>query len=332
MKYIKLGNTDIETSVIALGTWGLGGGSVWEDTDTDAANVSELLDTAQELGINYIDTASVYGMGRSEELLGKALQGRRDRFVLQTKCSLNWRENGGNFHYARDGYTVFNNTSADAVRKDVEDSLLRMHTDYIDSVVVHYVCSAWPVEETVASLEAMVREGKIRTYGLSNSQPRDLAEYCKYGNPSFVQEQYSILAPYHGNAYFEECTKNNVTFQPYGILEEGFLTGTDKLNPHFGANDIRTRLPWGKEPYRSNLLKLYEDVWTPLCEKYKCSYANLFEVWTLAQYENMSLLTGARRKQSLVDTVKCLEIVLDPQDVERMNDSVKFAQVRNLDK
>ena len=188
MKFQKLGNTDIDVSVVALGTWGLGGGSVWTDGDSTVEDAKRLLDICHEHGVNYIDTAPVYGTGVSEELLGKALKGRRNDFVLQTKCSLNWRNEGGNFHYERDGYTVNNDTRASAVKKDVEDSLRRMGTDYLDSVIVHYVCGSFPVEETVGALENLVREGKIRTYGLSNSQPADLAAYQEAGgNVSVVQ-------------------------------------------------------------------------------------------------------------------------------------------------
>ena len=177
MKYQKLGNSDIDVSRISLGTWGLGGGSVWTDFNSSKEDAVKLLDTCQKYGINYIDTAPVYGTGESEILLGKALKGRRDAFVVQTKCSLNWRNEGGNFHYSRDGYTVNNDTGAKAVRKDVEDSLKRLQTDYIDSIIVHYVCKDWPVEETVTALEQLKKEGKIRTYGLSNSQPSDLTAY-----------------------------------------------------------------------------------------------------------------------------------------------------------
>ena len=136
MKFQKLGNTDIDVSVVALGTWGLGGGSVWTDGDSTVEDAKRLLDICHEHGVNYIDTAPVYGTGVSEELLGKALKGRRNDFVLQTKCSLNWRNEGGNFHYEREGYTVNNDTRASAVKKDVEDSLRRMGTDYLDSVIV----------------------------------------------------------------------------------------------------------------------------------------------------------------------------------------------------
>ena len=194
MKFQKLGNTDIDVSVVALGTWGLGGGSVWTDGDSTVEDAKSLLDICHEHGVNYIDTAPVYGTGVSEELLGKALKGRRNDFVLQTKCSLNWRNEGGNFHYERDGYTVNNDTRASAVKKDVEDSLRRMRTDYLDSVIVHYVCGSFPVEETVGALENLVREGKIRTYGLSNSQPADLSAYQEAGETYLLYRNFSVFS------------------------------------------------------------------------------------------------------------------------------------------
>ncbi|MFR5703729.1 MAG: aldo/keto reductase [Eubacterium ramulus] len=202
MKFQKLGNTDIDVSVVALGTWGLGGGSVWTDGDSTVEDAKRLLDVCHEHGVNYIDTAPVYGTGVSEELLGKALKGRREDFILQTKCSLNWRDEGGNFHYERDGYTVNNDTpQRRTVKKDVErfTALRRMRTEYLDSIIVHYVCGSFPVAETVGALEDLVREGKIRTYGLSNSQPADLAAYQEAGGRvSVVQEFFSILSPSRG--------------------------------------------------------------------------------------------------------------------------------------
>ena len=331
MKYQKLGNSGIEVSKISLGTWGLGGGSVWTDHDSTAEDAVRLLDWCEEYGINYIDTAPVYGTGESERLLGIALQGRRDHFVLQTKCSLNWRKGDGNFHYSRDGYTVNNNTGYDAVRKDVEESLLRMHTDWIDSVIVHYVCRDWPVEETVRALEDMKKEGKIRTYGLSNSQPDDLEKYEKYGDVSLVQEFFSILSPFHGRDFFPVCRKYNTVFQVYGVLEEGFLTSPEFLNQKFRETDIRSRIPWGQNQYREPLLKMF-DSWTPLCEKYECSYANLAEAWALSQYEDMNLLVGMRRKKSVEDTVCSVTIDLKKEEIEMMEDSVKKIQVEVLDK
>lgn len=331
MEYRNLGKTNLKASVIAFGTWGLGGGSVWEDTDR-ITSVSDLLDAATDCGINYIDTAPVYGMGDSEKLLGEALKTRRDRFLLQTKCSLNWRENGGAFKYSRDGFTVYNNTGARAIREDVEDSLRRLQTDHIDVLVIHYVNPNWPVEETVDAMKSLIKEGKIRAFGLSNSQPSDLEKYEENGDASLVQEQFSILAPFHGRDYFPTCRKYGTTFQVYGALEEGFLTGPEHFRQKFGENDIRTRLPWITEPYKSGILKLYDEVWKPMCEKYQCSYANLFEAWTLAQYENLSLLIGFRHRKTIENTVKCLDIHLETEDLQLLSDTVRGVQVRELDK
>ena len=332
MRYQKLGNTDIDVSVIALGTWGLGGGSVWTDRDSTVEDTRNLLDICREYGVNYIDTAPVYGTGASEELLGRALKGRRQDFILQSKCSLNWRNEGGNFHYERDGYTVNNDTRASAVKKDVEDSLRRMGTDYLDSVIVHYVCGSFPVEETVGALENLVREGKIRTYGLSNSQPADLSAYRRVGGKvSVVQEFFSILSPFHGREYFEMCRKNNTVFQTYGVLEEGFLTSPAFLDKEFAKTDIRSRLPWVAPEKKEGLRRAFA-LWAPMCEEYHCSYAALVEAWALSQYDRMSLLVGMRRASSVEDTAKCLDIRLKAEDIKRMEEAVKAIQVAVLDK
>ena len=321
MKFQKLGNTDIDVSVVALGTWGLGGGSVWTDGDSTVEDAKSLLDICHEHGVNYIDTAPVYGTGVSEELLGKALKGRRNDFVLQTKCSLNWRNEGGNFHYERDGYTVNNDTRASAVKKDVEDSLRRMGTDYLDSVIVHYVCGSFPVEETVGALENLVREGKIRTYAYQEAG----------GNVSVVQEFFSILSPFHGREYFDLCKKYNTVFQTYGVLEEGFLTSPAFMEREFAKTDIRSRIPWTDPEKKGGLRRAFE-IWKPLCEEYHCSFATLVEAWALSQYDRMSLLVGMRKASSVEDTVKCLDIRLRAEDIKCMEEAVKTIQVAVLDK
>ena len=335
MIYKRLGSSDLKVSVIALGTWGLGGGSVWSDRDSTAAEAARLLDACRDHGVNYIDTAPVYGTGASETLLGAALAGRRHDFILQTKCSLNWRGEGGNFHYARDGCTVNNDTRPEAIRRDVEDSLRRMKTDYLDCVIVHYVCKSFPAAETVGVLEELIRAGKIRAYGLSNSQPADLEEYQnapqKRQGVSVVQEFFSILSPFHGRGYFPICEKYNTSFQTYGVLEEGFLTGPAFLEKKFAKTDIRSRIPWVEEKYREGLRRAFA-AWTPLCEAHACSFAQLAEAWALAQHPNMSLLVGMRKTANVADTVRCLELRLSPEELSLMENSVQEIQVAVLDK
>ena len=332
MKYRKLGKTDLNASVVAFGTWGLGGGSVWSDRTMEEREVEYLLDAAADRGINYIDTAPVYGTGVSEELLGRALKGgRRDRFLLQTKCSLNWRGDGGNFHYERDGATVCNDTSARAVRQDVEDSLRRLQTDCIDLIVVHYVCKSWPVEETMGALQDMIREGKLRAVGLSNSQPADLDEYEKYGPAALVQEQFSLLAPCHGRDYFPTAEKHGATFQVYGALEEGFLTSRAFSDRSFPKGDVRGKLPWAGGEKRNALRRFY-DTLEPMAEQYGCTCANLVQAWTLRQYPNLSLLTGFRREETIENTCRSLEISLSDEDAALLEKAAAPAQVPVLDK
>lgn len=313
MQYQKLGNTDLEVSKVAFGAWGLGGGNVWSDMSPDVALVETLLDKAKELGINYIDTAPVYGVGRSEEILGKALKGRRDNFIVQTKCSLNWRDEGGEFEYERDGKIVNKDHHATAIRKDVEDSLRRMDLDYIDSIVVHRISKVVPAEETVNELNKLVQEGKIRAYGISNSQYPDLDEYEKYGDVALVQEKFSLIDQAYRN-YFDTCTKYNTTFQVYGSLEEGILTGRSYLEKSFGKGDVRNDegLLFGEK--KKALEGLYDHL-EELASAYDCSIANLIQAWTLRQYDNLSLLTGFRRTSTMENTCKVFDINLSDKDV-----------------
>ena len=336
MRYQKLGNTDIDVSVVSLGCWALGGGSVWTDKDSTVAEVKNLLDACKAQGINYLDTAPVYGTGVSEELLGEALKGRRSDFIVQSKCSLNWRNEGGNFHYERDGYTVNNDTRAAAIKKDVEDSLRRMQLDYMDSVIVHYVCKTFPVEETVGALEDLIRDGKIRTYGLSNSQPADLDAYKAVNGKasdgvSLVQEFFSILSPFHGRDYFKTTAKYNTIFQTYGVLEEGFLTGPEFMDREFRKTDIRSRLPWVEEKYKQGLRAAFAK-WEALCKEHGCSFAQLCEAWALAQNDRMNLLVGMRKPENVENTAKCLEVNLSADEVAFMEETVKDIQVEVLDK
>ncbi|MBQ6394782.1 MAG: aldo/keto reductase [Atopobiaceae bacterium] len=317
MKYQNLGATDIRVSQVAFGCWGLGGGGVWSDMTLDIQTVANLLDAAADLGINYLDTAPVYGIGTSEYILGQALKGRRDKFIVQTKCSLNWRGEGGEFEYERDGKTVTKDHRASAIRKDVEESLIRMEMDCFDSMVVHRMSSVVPVEETMGELNKLVDEGLIRAIMISNSKPADLDEYSEYGLVAGVQEKFSLLTD-EQRVYFDTCAKHDATFQTYGSLEEGFLTGLAFFErTGFGAGDIRSRPRFNTELVRSAVMDMLRS-FEPLTEKYGCSITNLVQAWTLAPYRKLSLLTGFRRVETMADTCKAFDIVLAPEDIAFM--------------
>lgn len=317
MKYQSLGKSNIQVSKVSFGAWGLGSGKVWSDRTMDEKQVTSLLDQAIDLGINYIDTAPVYGIGYSEEILGKALKGRREHFIVQTKCSLNWRNEGGEFEYERDGMIVNRDHRASAIRKDVEESLERLQIDSIDSLVVHRISRSVPVAETMEELNKLKEEGKIRALLLSNSSPSDFEEYSQYGQVDGVQEKFSYLSN-EKKEYFDTCHKYHALFQVYGSLEEGILANLDNVTKEYPKGDVRDTIKWRKEPYRSKLIQLYQD-FQPLCEKYHCSFANIIQAWTLAQYEDLNLLTGFRRQSTMVDTCKGLDLVLEKEEMERMD-------------
>ena len=180
MRQLKLNKSGIIIPVMSLGTWAFGGDAIWGKTDEMQA-----IDTARravEMGIVQIDTAPAYGMGKSEEILGEALKGIRDKVILSTKCGLSWDEgNIGQLHVERDGHRIVRNLSAKSIRKDLENSLKRLKTEYIDIYYVHYPVFgtyAVPVEETMDELNRMKKEGKIRAIGASNMNPEVLNEYC----------------------------------------------------------------------------------------------------------------------------------------------------------
>nr|WP_122012769.1 aldo/keto reductase [Maliibacterium massiliense] len=317
MQYRKIGRTDMEASLVAIGAFGLGGGRTWSDTRANAVDVASLLDAATDLGVNLMDTAPVYGIGQSEALLGQALKGRRDRFFVQSKCGLNWRDREGAFCYERDGKTVMRNLSARAIRQDVEDSLQRMGLDYIDIMITHRQSDDIPVAETMGALLQLVKEGKIRAVGISNAAPDILSAYEQVGPVALAQEKFSILSPQAGETYIPLCARLGVTFQVYSSLEAGALAGPQALGRTFPAGDFRGNFPWFAPAMQPRMQALF-DGWAALCEKYSCSYSNLVQAWTISQSPCVNLLTGVRHIQSLRDTCRAVDIVLEDADKARM--------------
>ena len=317
MRYMEIGRSGLKASVVAIGAYGLGGGKSWSDTNADAGTTTSILDAALDVGVNLIDTAPVYGLGTSETFLGEALKGRRDKFILQTKCGMNWRDKEGHLEYERDGIYVYRNLTADAIRRDLEGSLLRMKTDYIDILITHRQSETTPIEETMGTLLELQKEGKIRAVGISNASPEILKAYHQYGPVALVQEKFSILTPAAREEYIPACEAEGTAFQVYGSLEGGALTGPQLLGKTYPKGDYRGNIKWYTPELKPHMEALYHD-WELLCEKYHCSFTNLVQAWTLSQSFQMSLLTGIRHIESLLDSIKAVDIVLEKYDIDKM--------------
>ncbi len=332
MQYRQIGSTDIEASVITLGTWVMGGW-MWGGCDDDMS--FRTIRTAIDFGITTIDTAPIYGFGRSEETVGKAIHGlRRDSVVIASKCGLSWSiqpfpENCGEWHcYADDDgrtetlekYAVNRWLRPDVVRKGVEDSLRRLGTDYIDLMQVHHVSDrTTEVAETMGVLEDMRREGKIRAIGISNASGYQFDEYCECGTLDADQERYSMLdRRVEKNGILERCKERNVSFLAYSPLENGLLTG--KLDPRrlYRRGDLR-----GKDPKfsRENVekvnkaLKEIDDV----AKRYYLNVGQFAAAWVASRYEKAIVLCGARTPEQVMANAFAGEAQLSADDFEEVD-------------
>lgn len=322
MEMMQVGKSGIEVSRLGLGTWAIGGGSWWGDND-DAESI-RTIHAALDLGINLVDTAPVYGMGHSEEVVGKAICDRRNRVILSTKCGLMFDRTEGSYYFSRDGKEVYKNLTKGAIIDSVEQSLRRLKTDYIDILFTHWQSVEpfiVPVEETMEALMLLKKQGKIRAIGGSNMSAWHIEEYIKYGELDIIQEKYNLMDTRVEEEVLPTALKHHITFQAYSPLEQGLLTG--KIRKDFVPEPGSTRA--GKKWYEpENLSKIVDgvDLWKVLCEKYNCTYGNLAMAWLAAQSPLINVLCGARKISQIEENVKAGDIQLLPEDVAFMKQSI----------
>lgn len=315
MEYRKLGNSDIDVSVISLGTWAMGADSNWGAAD-DKESVY-VIRTALEKGINLVDTAPAYGMGHSEKVVGKAIKEHRREYVLATKCGLVWGNEEGSYFSQRDGTIIRRNLSPESIRRQLENSLRRLRTDYIDLYITHWQAEspfAVPIEETMGCLNELKKEGKIRAIGISNVTADHVSRYLDCGNVDLVQEKYSLLdRTTEKNGVKELCDRFNITFQAYSPLERGILAG----NKNTGGN-ARRGIKWYQEEAYIQVNEMLSD-FQALCKKYSTSLAGLILAWTKQVSPNMNVLCGARSENHLSSNCEGGEIILSENDRRMMN-------------
>ena len=313
MQYRVMGNSDVLVSALALGTWAMGGGDSWGPCDETQSILT--IDKALEVGIVFIDTAPAYGNGLSEELLGKALQGKRNDCFLASKCGLIWAPNDqGSVHKSRDGVIIRRNLSPSSIRVQVEQSLRRLNTDYLDLLVTHWQSIEpffTPIEDTVATLEALKREGKIRFYGASNVSLDQIKEYQKYGELSLVQERFSLLSR-QNQRLVEYCEQSNITFQAYSPLERGLLTGKLQRDTQV-IGTAKASISWYQSEKRAMVLDVLDRL-SGLCALHRCTIGNLIIAWTMSYSTAMNVLCGARKPEQVIENAKASDVTLSSDD------------------
>ena len=325
MRTMKIGKSGIEASVVGIGAWAIGGDSMWGESDE--AESIRTIHRARDLGVTLLDTAPAYGLGHSEEVVGKALAGRRGDYVLVTKCGLRWDVQEGALLMERDGVRIVRNTRPEFLAEEIEMSLRRLKTDYIDIYIVHwqalpeYPC---PIADTMGFLTKLKQQGKIRAIGASNLDEAHFREYVAAGQLDLIQEKYSMLDRAAGDRLFGLCDEYGVTFQCYSPLERGILTGKITPDAPVFMGLARSRVKWF-EPENLPKIAALTGQWKPLCEKYGCTMTQLVIGWTAAQGNgsNVNVLCGARKAYQIEDNAKGGDIVLAAADVAAMRRDVE---------
>jgi aryl-alcohol dehydrogenase-like predicted oxidoreductase len=324
MKYTTLKNTDLKLSSITFGAWAIGGW-MWGGADKDEAH--EALAAAFDMGITTIDTAPVYGFGQSEEIVGKAIKGKRHKLQILTKYGLKWDGTGnGEFYFdtiSNDGkpLKVFKFSGKESVIKECETSLKKLGTDHIDLLQIHWADPTTPISETMEAMAILKQQGKIRYAGVCNYSADQVAEALKYFPIVTDQVPYSMVRREIETELVPFCTENNVGILPYSPMQRGILTGKMKADHVFGEGDTRPTTPFYKEPNFSRIIAFVDSL-KPIADKYNASVGQVVINWTIQQLGVVSTLVGARNRVQVLDNVKAVEFMLTPEDIRTINEKL----------
>jgi aryl-alcohol dehydrogenase-like predicted oxidoreductase len=314
MEFGQIQNTDIRPSRIGLGTWAIGGWK-WGGADDDAAVAT--IQRALDSGINLIDTAPAYGQGHSEEIVGRAIQGRRERVVVATKVGLEWDEGG----------EPRRNASASRIRKEIDDSLARLQTDYVDIYQVHWPDPATPMEETAKAMQALYDAGKIRAIGVSNFSPAQMNEFATFSKLHTVQPPYNLFERAAERDILPYAMAHSLTALTYGALCRGLLSGTMREDTTFKGDDLRREDPKFQPPRFAQYLRAVARLDEFARAHYGKRVLHLALRWLLDQPGVVAALWGARRPDQVDPVSEVFDFALDADakaEIDRIiNEEVK---------
>jgi len=320
MSYIKLGNSDLEISQICFGAWAIGG---WLWGGTDEAAALRALDAAIDTGVTSIDTAAVYGFGLSEEIVGKAIQGKRDKVQIMTKYGLRWDDTSGDFFFTtkfNDGKPakIHSYASKESIIEECENSLRRLNTDYIDLYQQHWPDNTTPVEESMEALEQLIRQGKVRTAGGSNYNTEQMARAHAVVPQASNQVAYSMVLRGIEDEIVPYCMAKNIGIVVYSPMQRGILSGKIKPGHQFNPGDSRPDTLYYK-PENVRRINDFLDKIKPVADDKGVNLAQLVLRWTLQMPGVSTVLAGIRNEEQLRENAVAMEFELSQEEMDTIN-------------
>lgn len=312
IEYVQLGNSDLKVSRLCFGGCPMGGYG-WGETHKN--DFISAIRYALDIGINFFDTADVYGIGESEKTLGEALIGRRNEAIVATKFGVR----------RKDGKSFYDN-SPEWIREALEESLKRLQMDYVDLYQVHYLDHKTPLEDVVKTLEDLVKEGKIRYYGISNATVDDIAA-IKESHAHFIslQDEYSLATRKNENNLLTISKELGLTPMTWGSLGQGILAGRINKDTVFAEGDRRLRpeyVNFHGAKFEHNLQIV--EVLKELAQKYNKSVPSIAIRYTLDFIPNSVTLVGIKNPKQLKDNVEALGWELEKDDISRLQEISKW--------
>ena len=307
MKTRKLGNSDLDITVIGIGAWAIGGGGwqfAWGPQD-DTQSI-EAIHRGLDLGLNWIDTAAVYGLGHSEDVVARALDGRSNRPYVFTKCERVWNEKG----------EISGSLKRESIRRECEASLRRLKVEAIDLYQLHWPQPDEDIEEGWAAMAELQKEGKARWIGVSNFDSRQLERARKIAPVTSLQPPYSILSPEIEQDQLPYCAQHDIGVIVYSPMKSGMLSGamTRERIAAMPADDFRKRTPTFTEPNLTRNLAL-ADLLRGIGTRYGRSAGEVAIAWTLRRPEVTAAIVGMRSAEQADGVISALEFRLSPHEI-----------------
>jgi aryl-alcohol dehydrogenase-like predicted oxidoreductase len=331
MECRKLGNTDVKLSAITFGAWAIGG---WMWGGAVKKDALEAIAASYDYGVTSIDTAPIYGQGRSEEIVGEALRSLpRDRVQILTKFGMRWDENKGNLAFksadnAGNPIDIYTYAGKESVIKECEDSLRRLGTDYIDLYQIHWPDLTTPISETMEALAQLLKQGKIRAAGVCNYSAKQMAEAEESIQLASNQVPYSMVERSIEEELVPYCYHNKKSIIAYSSLQRGLLTGKILPDHQFAAGDHRPGTSFFN-PENIRRIDHFLDKLKPLAILKNALLSQLVIRWTIEQPGITIALVGARNKEQAIQNAKAANIELSQNEIEMIDG--ELAQLELVD-